>query len=53
MFSILQDATIGASISVNGACLTAVELAEDHFAADLSPETLSRTNLGPLHAGSA
>jgi riboflavin synthase len=51
--SILRDATLGASIAVNGACLTAVELAEDRFAADLAPETLKRTNLGALAAGSA
>jgi riboflavin synthase len=51
--STLQDAAIGASIAVNGTCLTAVELAEDHFAADLAPETLARTNLGALHEGSA
>jgi riboflavin synthase len=51
--SILRDATLGASIAVNGACLTAVELAEDRFAADLAPETLKRTNLGALNVGSA
>jgi riboflavin synthase len=50
--AILQDASIGASIAVNGACLTAVELAENHFSADLAPETLKRTNLGDLKAGS-
>lgn len=50
---ILQDATVGASIAVNGVCLTAVELAVDHFAADLAPETLQRSNLGVLKAGSA
>ncbi len=49
---ILADATLGASIAVNGACVTAVELAEDHFSADLAPETLSRTNLGDLCNGS-
>ncbi|MBV8820400.1 MAG: riboflavin synthase [Acidobacteriaceae bacterium] len=49
---ILADATLGASIAVNGACVTAVELAEDQFSADLSPETLKRTNLGNLHSGS-
>jgi riboflavin synthase len=42
----------GASIAVNGVCLTAVDLAEGTFAADLAPETLSRTNLGDLKAGS-
>jgi riboflavin synthase len=51
--SILQDATLGASIAVNGTCLTAVELAGDHFAADLAPETLKRSNLGDLKIGSA
>ena len=45
---ILHDATLGASIAVNGACLTAVELAADRFSADLAPETLERTNLGDL-----
>lgn len=50
--SVLQDATLGASISVNGACLTAVELGEEKFSADLAPETLRRTNLGDLATGS-
>jgi len=49
---ILADATVGASIAVNGACLTAVELSDQHFASDLAPETLKRTNLGNLHQGS-
>ena len=51
--AILQDASIGASIAVNGTCLTAVGLAEDHFIADLAPETLARTNLGDLKQGSS
>ena len=51
--NMLQDATVGASIAVNGTCLTAIELTKDHFAADLAPETLARTNLGALHTGSA
>jgi riboflavin synthase len=50
--SVLQDATLGASISVNGACLTAVELGEEKFSADLAPETLRRTNLSDLTPGS-
>jgi riboflavin synthase len=50
---ILRDAALGASIAVNGACLTAVELEADQFAADLAPETLQRTNLGELKKGSA
>jgi riboflavin synthase len=51
--NVLKDAAQGASIAVNGACLTAVELAADRFAADLAPETLARTNLGQLQTGSA
>jgi riboflavin synthase len=50
--AILADATLGASIAVNGACVTAVELGENRFSADLAPETLKRTNLGALRAGS-
>jgi riboflavin synthase len=49
---ILQDASLGASIAVNGACVTAVELNSDKFSADLAPETLKRTNLGDLKTGS-
>lgn len=51
--SILEDVAIGASIAVNGACVTAVELTSSEFSADLSPETLKRTNLGDLDTGSA
>jgi riboflavin synthase len=46
--AILQDANVGASIAVNGACVTAVELSTRSFSADLAPETLKRTNLGDL-----
>jgi len=47
----VSDATPGASIAVNGVCLTAVELSADGFAADLAPETLDRSNLSDLAAG--
>ncbi len=50
---VLQDAFEGASISVNGVCLTAVDLQTDSFAADVSPESLLRSNLGEMQAGSA
>jgi riboflavin synthase len=50
--AILMDASVGASIAINGACVTAVELGSDRFSADLSPETLKRTNLGGLRPGS-
>jgi riboflavin synthase len=50
--AILEDASLGASIAVNGACLTAVEIGAGKFSADLAPETLKRTNLGDLRPGS-
>lgn len=49
--SVLSDLTLGASIAVNGVCITAVDIREDGFSADLSPETLQRTTLGELHPG--
>ena len=48
---VLSDLTPGASVAVNGVCLTAVEIRTDGFSADLAPETLQRTNLGDLRAG--
>lgn len=49
--TVLADAFSGASIAVNGVCLTAVDLRADSFAADLAPETMARTNLGDLQPG--
>jgi riboflavin synthase len=45
---VLSDLSIGASIAVNGVCLTAVAVTAQSFMADLAPETLSRSNLGEL-----
>ena len=42
---------IGASIAVNGVCLTIVDRAAGRFAADLGPETLMLTTLGSLEPG--
>jgi riboflavin synthase len=50
--TVLSDLSIGASIAVNGVCLTAVAVTASGFAADLAPETLSRSNLGDLVVGS-
>lgn len=57
--TVMSDMAEGASIAVNGVCLTAVEFGRpshsprpDSFSADLAPETLRRTNLGDLRAGS-
>jgi len=49
--TVLTDAEIGASIAVNGCCLTVVELHDDWWAADAVTETLDRTSLGGLTAG--
>jgi len=43
---------LGASIAVNGACLTVVKKARGSFTVDVSPETLSMTNLDRLRVGS-
>jgi riboflavin synthase len=43
----------GDSIAVNGVCLTALDVRADSFAADGSRETLQRSTLGNLRAGSA
>ena len=48
---VLNDLTPGASVAVNGVCLTAVEIRTDGFSADLAPETLQRSNLGDLRTG--
>jgi riboflavin synthase len=50
--TVMQDMAEGASIAVNGVCLTAVDLRPDGFFADLAPETIKRSNLGALRAGS-
>lgn len=49
---IMDDLPIGASISVNGACLTIVKRDDKEFTVDVSPETMGMTNLGKLPAGS-
>jgi riboflavin synthase len=49
---ILDDLSQGASVSVNGACLTVVALESEEFTVEVSPETLSVTTLGSLAAGS-
>jgi riboflavin synthase len=41
----------GDSIAVNGVCLTAVEIGDGAFRADVMAETLRRSSLGPLEQG--
>src|SRR5262252_2239855 len=50
--TVMEDMAEGASIAVNGVCLTAVDLRPDSFSADLAPETLLRSNLRKLRPGS-
>ena len=51
--SAVTDGTIdGDSIAVNGVCLTALNVKPDSFEADVSQETLNRSTLGNLAAGS-
>jgi riboflavin synthase len=47
-----RDARIGASIAVNGTCLTVVGNEDAQLAFDLSEETLARTALRRLRTGS-
>ena len=50
--TVVTDAAgIGDSISVNGCCLTVVELAPGSWSADVVDETLARTSLGRLRPG--
>ena len=48
----LPDPEEGESIACNGVCLTAKEIKGRRFAVDVSPESLSRTNLGEKSTGS-
>ncbi|HVW32540.1 MAG TPA: riboflavin synthase, partial [Acidimicrobiia bacterium] len=49
--TVLEDVALGASIAVNGCCLTAVAFEAGWWAADAVEETLRRTCLGALRAG--
>src|SRR5687767_4800074 len=50
--AVTEGSREGDSISVNGVCLTALDVTPDSFAADVSKETLFRSTLGQLQAGS-
>lgn len=49
---ILDDVKLGDSIAVNGVCLTVTAFTARTFDADIMHETLDRSDLGALHAGS-
>jgi riboflavin synthase len=47
----LDDLKIGDSIAINGACLTVTEKTGSIFSADVSAETMARTNIKLLKSG--
>lgn len=49
---VLEDTKIGDSICTSGVCLTVAARSEHTFSADVMAETLRRSKLGHLHAGS-
>ncbi len=49
---IFSDLKLGDSVAVNGVCLTAAEIGNHVFTADVMAETLRRSNLGSLASGS-
>lgn len=49
---IMDDVKVGDSIAVNGVCLTATIVNKSGFTADIMHETLNRSSLGSVRAGS-
>ncbi|MCZ4120382.1 riboflavin synthase [Streptomyces sp. H39-S7] len=49
---VTEGAKHGDSIAVNGVCLTVVDFGDGEFTADVMAETLNRSSLGALAAGS-
>ncbi|MCO6005767.1 riboflavin synthase [Actinoallomurus purpureus] len=50
---VVSDAVHGASIAVNGVCLTVTDVKDDVFTVDVMKETLDRSSLAALEPGSA
>ena len=48
----MSDVKLGDSIAMNGVCLTAIELTDSAYCADVSGETLDKTSLASLQSGS-
>jgi riboflavin synthase len=46
-----RELSLGESVAVNGVCLTVIERDDEHFAVDVSPETLRVTTVGEWVAG--
>ena len=49
--TVLEDVTEGASIAVNGVCLTVILVDGEHILADVGPETARVTTFGALQRG--
>ncbi len=49
--NVINDLKIGDSVAVNGACLTCTQLEQSAFWADVSKETLDKTNLKFANVG--
>ncbi|MDD3229004.1 MAG: riboflavin synthase [Oscillospiraceae bacterium] len=49
--TVLNDLPCGASIAVNGVCLTVTSFTDHSFSADVMHETLRCSSLGQLHSG--
>jgi riboflavin synthase len=49
--NVLKGLELGASVAVNGTCLTVTTFDSSSFSVGLSPETLQRTGLGKLRPG--
>ncbi|MCD5397309.1 riboflavin synthase [candidate division NPL-UPA2 bacterium] len=49
--TVLEDISVGASIAVNGICLTITDFSTESFSVDVVPETLERTTLAGLRVG--
>jgi len=50
--TVMEDMKVGDSIAVNGVCLTVTHFQKDSFLADVMHETMNRSSLGSLKAGS-
>ncbi|MBI2851100.1 MAG: riboflavin synthase [Chloroflexi bacterium] len=48
---VIRGLELGASIAVNGVCLTVTELTSNAFSVDIMSETVRRSNLGLLSVG--
>jgi riboflavin synthase len=49
--SAAKELRTGDSVAVSGVCLTALNIKQDSFSADLAPETWTRTSFSRIHEG--